>query len=531
MELSDTAIINVRGKQLDRLFKQSRLEVLLGVVALVLGVAASDGVEPAEVVMGWAGATALAYGARFLITELYRKHAPPAQSLGRWTYFFVATVAATGICWGGYAAYVLSTQDLASAAPLLLLASAATMASVGMHAGSVPAGAASAIGALAPATVVMVADLTKTSMMGALALVMIGATGVLGARLLKRYVWEAAMLQGENEQLHSHLDQRRNQIEKLNVALKTTQGKREQAEVGLRRTAADLGLIQGKAKALAETLERISPLCQVTALANRRHFDQVMDLEWRRAAREARPLSIIVVDMDEYDEYLATHGRQSADSLLKRVGQTIKGFGRRAGDVAARYDDSKLTLLLPGCDVRNASRIAEALRKRIEGHGIPHSNAKSREVMTVHIGVAMIKPTRSMRPEELLKRVDAALYEARFQGGNKVVVFQPLSKLRVERWDTPNDGPLNEQSLLQKLLVWGYDTNKQLMRPGAAVEPQILSEEMVLAILTGELKVEVEGHAMAIKPGDCVLIPQGVELALEVVGDKPVMKLTAAKNK
>src|SRR5690606_5206427 len=119
-----------------------------------------------------------------------------------------------------------------------------------------------------------------------------------------------------------------------------------------------------------------------------------------------------------------------------------------------------------------------------------HANAKNRQIVTVHIGVAMIKPTRALKPEELIKRVEAALYEARFQGGNKTVVYQPLSELRLERWDPPTDGPLNEQSLMQKLLVWGYDTAKQIMRPHTAVEPQLLQDEQVLAILTGELAID-----------------------------------------
>jgi mannose-6-phosphate isomerase-like protein (cupin superfamily) len=143
----------------------------------------------------------------------------------------------------------------------------------------------------------------------------------------------------------------------------------------------------------------------------------------------------------------------------------------------------------------------------------------------------MLKPTRTMLPVELIKRVEAALYEARFQGGNKVITYQPLSKLKLERWDLPTDGPLNEQSMMQKLLVWGYDTTKELLPPGSVVEPQILREELVLAILTGELKIDIEGHGMTVKPGDCAFIPVGVEVGMEVTGGKPVLKFTAAKHK
>ena len=69
------------------------------------------------------------------------------------------------------------------------------------------------------------------------------------------------------------------------------------------------------------------------------------------------------------------------------------------------------------------------------------------------------------------------------------------------------------------------------MRPGAVAEPEIMAAEKVLAISSGELKIEVEGHSMTVKPGDCVFIPQGVEMGLAVTGERPVVKFTASKNK
>ena len=530
MELDETALIDVRGKQLDRLLKQSRAEILAGLGAIVLGVLVTSGAVPAVVALAWAAVTALCYGSRYVLIELQSRQPVTDATVKRRTQMFVGTVAATGLCWGLFVAYSLSRNELALSLPLLLLASAACVLSLGAHAGSEQAGITTALTTLLPASAVLVVQLSKLELMSAAGVLALGAAAVFTARSLKGQIWEATALRERNKNLSSYLDQRRDQVEKLNVELKTTQAKHEQSEVNLRRTSADLGLVQGKSKALADTLERISPMCQVTGLANRRHFDQLMDGEWRRAAREGKVLSICVLDIDDYDEYVATYGQQPADALLKRIATSLKGFGRRAGDTAGRYDDHKLALLLPGCDTRIANRMAEAARKRIEQQAIPHANAKNNPIVTAHLGVAMIKPNRSLAPETLLKRVDTALYEARFQGGNRVIAYQPLSKLRVERWEPPRDGPLSEQSLMQKLLVWGYDTTKLLMRPGTKVEPEIVAAEKVLAIASGELKIEVEGHTMNLKPGDCVFIPQGVELGLEVLGERSVLKFTAAKH-
>ncbi|MGE0373504.1 MAG: diguanylate cyclase [Gammaproteobacteria bacterium] len=529
MDLDDTALIDVRGRQLEMVLARSRAEIVIGLGAVVLALFASGGALPAPFALGWAALTAVCYGWRFALTEQQRKTPVTESNAGTRARVFTASVVATGTCWGLIAGYAL-WRDSAAAPALLLLASSACVVAIGAHAGLEQAGLAAAITTWLPGAAALLQEPTRERILQTVALAALTAGAVFTVRSLRRQVWEAAAVRERNRNLTDYLDQRRDQVEKLAVELKTTQGKYEQAEVNLRRTAADLGLVQGKAKALSDTLERISPTCQVTGLANRRQFDQAFEGEWRRAAREHKVVSLCVVGIDDFDEYVATYGRQSADALLKRLATNLRGFARRAGDTPARYQDDKLVLLLPGCDVRNANRMAEAYRKRIEAQAIPHAGARQREFVTLHIGVAMIKPTRAMKPDELLKRVDTALYEAQFQGGNRTVTHQPLSRLRVERWDTGRDGPLNEQSLLQKLLVWGYDTTKLLLRPGTTVDPEIMSEERVVAIASGELRVEVEGHAMVIKPGDCVFVPQGVEMSLEVVGERPVLKYTAAKH-
>ncbi|HMM75215.1 MAG TPA: diguanylate cyclase [Gammaproteobacteria bacterium] len=531
MELSDTALLNVRGRQLDRLLRESRLECSTGMVGLALAVLALLGHLAQGPLFGWAGLTAATYAARYAVLGAYRRASSTAQMQSRWQILFVATLLGTALAWGGMTAWVAAARGLIVGAPLLLLAIAVSIATVTLLAGSLPSALASTLGTLLPPVFGLLLLGNREGLLVAVALVFVGVVSLLGARLLHQRLWEASLLHGENEQLRGYLDQRRDQIEKLHVELKTTQSKREQVEQSLRRNAADLGLVQGKAKALAETLERISPLDQVTGLDNRRHFDQTFDAEWRRAARDGKPVAMLIVEVDDFETYVETYGRQSADVLLKRIGQTLKGFGRRAGDTAGRYDDSRLALILPGCDARNATRIAEALRKRVESQHIAHAQARGRSSLTVHLGVAMLKPTRSMLPAELVKRVEAALYEARFQGGNKVVAYQPLNKLRLERWDLSIDGVLSEQSLIQKLLVWGYDTHKELLQPGGSVEPRILTEELVLATLGGDLKIDVEGHTMTLKAGDCVFVPAGVEAGMEVVGAKPVMKFTAARHR
>ncbi len=531
MDLTQTAVIRIEAKQVDRLYSVALVDCISSLVAgsFLIAISAVFGApKPALLVAGIPIIVAIG---RWLISVSYTRASPPTSAVKRWGVVFNIGATAGALSWGATAATFIYLGVVPAAAAAAAVAATMSLCAVVLYAGALSTTMIFAGLALVPAAAFAAFRVDQIGAVLGAALVGSFIVAALCARVVKHLVWEFVIAHSENEQLVGHLDQRRTQVEKLNVALKTTTDKREQAEITLRRTAADLGLVQGKAKALADTLERVSPMCQVTGLANRRHFDEQLESEWRRATREQKSISLVVVEMDEFEEYSDTYGRQSSDSLLKRVGQAIKGFGRRSGDLAGRYEDEKLALLLPGCDARNAARMTEALRKRIESSKIAHAGAKNRDTMTVHVGVATIKPARSLPQTELLKRADAALYEARFQGGNKVVAYRPLSKLKLERWDQPNDGPLSEQSLTQKLLVWGYDTTKDLLRPGEKPREHVSEADTVIAILTGELLIEVEGHTMAIKAGDSIFVPNGVQVLQQASGDKPVIKFTAVKSK
>jgi diguanylate cyclase (GGDEF)-like protein len=161
-----------------------------------------------------------------------------------------------------------------------------------------------------------------------------------------------------------------------------------------------------------ETLHRISTQDGLTQVANRRHFDDTLALEWRRAVRNGMPLSLLIVDLDFFKLFNDEHGHQSGDEALRRVAQVLRESVHRAADLVARYGGEEFGVLLPETDAEHARDIAELLRQSVEELG----------TTTASIGVTTMIATRDESADTLVRRADEALYEAKRLGRNRVVV-------------------------------------------------------------------------------------------------------------
>ncbi len=339
-----------------------------------------------------------------------------------------------------------------------------------------------------------------------------------------------AILQGESEQMTKLLHERNAEIEHHRATANANQAKLEEIEHTLQHTVAELGLAKGKAQAVSATLEQVSPYCPVTDLCNRRHFDQRLDAEWRRTERERLPLTVLIVGFGDFAEFVRARGRQASDTVLKRFAEMTQTLVRRPHDLAARYDDARFALLLPGCDIAHGNETAETLRALVERADISHPGKHGQERLSAHIGVATVLPRRNGNVEALRAQVTSACEEARETGGNKVVRYQPLQKFRVQHWERAHDGPLSEQSMLQKLLEWDYDTRHATLAAGETVAHAPHELETVFALLTGQLELDVDGHTKTVSGGDIVYVPRGAGAILRVLGDVPVTKITAHRG-
>jgi diguanylate cyclase (GGDEF)-like protein len=161
-----------------------------------------------------------------------------------------------------------------------------------------------------------------------------------------------------------------------------------------------------------EALHRISTQDGLTGLSNRRHFDDTLVLEWRRAMRNGMPLSLLILDVDFFKAFNDQQGHQAGDEVLRGVAQILRESVHRAADVVARYGGEEFVVLLPETDASHAQIIAESLRVSIEQMGI----------ITASFGVATLVPSREASAHELVGKADEALYQAKRSGRNRVVI-------------------------------------------------------------------------------------------------------------
>ena len=167
------------------------------------------------------------------------------------------------------------------------------------------------------------------------------------------------------------------------------------------------------------TIERLSMTDQLTELPNRRSFDERLQMEWRQAVREHTPISLLMMDVDNFKLFNDSYGHQQGDIVLQIVANILPQSFRRAGDFAARWGGEEFVVLLPNTSLDGALDIAEKIRANIENAVIPCVDGSTTRV-TVSIGVNTQVPAQSDSINALISVADSALYAAKKDGRNKI---------------------------------------------------------------------------------------------------------------
>lgn len=182
-----------------------------------------------------------------------------------------------------------------------------------------------------------------------------------------------------------------------------------------RRKEAEIALRESR-----DAAEAISNIDELTKLANRRVFDRVLSREWSRALRSAKPVSLIVCEIDSLRAYNDHYGSRASDQCVARIGRIIGANTRRASDLAARYSNEQFSILLPDVCSDAALDMAEAIRHEIFELTILHPGALVGKVVTASFGVATIVPNHPGMQHSLVEIADYGLNRAIRGGGNCV---------------------------------------------------------------------------------------------------------------
>ena len=170
---------------------------------------------------------------------------------------------------------------------------------------------------------------------------------------------------------------------------------------------------------LHEKIEMEARRDPLTGLANRRELQARLEALWARESLGAAAVAVIMLDIDHFKAYNDRYGHPAGDACLKRVASCVQAVLRGADDVAARYGGEEMLVVLPGLELAAASAVAERIRRRLEGLGIPHDMAGEIQIVTASFGAASA-PVGVVTAEELIAAADAALYAAKNNGRNQV---------------------------------------------------------------------------------------------------------------
>jgi len=182
--------------------------------------------------------------------------------------------------------------------------------------------------------------------------------------------------------------------------------------------------LANKLEVANKQLQELASLDGLTGVANRRRFDEFLNLEWRRLTREKLPLSLILCDIDFFKLYNDSYGHQKGDECLKQVAQILKETIKRPADLVARYGGEEFAIILPNTDLKGAVKVAETINAEIKARAIEHPASQINKYVTLSLGVASLIPDSDLVEEKLIALADRALYQAKLEGRDRVIFSQ-----------------------------------------------------------------------------------------------------------
>lgn len=183
-----------------------------------------------------------------------------------------------------------------------------------------------------------------------------------------------------------------------------------------------LELTTKKLRRANKKLENVSYTDSLTSLHNRRYFNFVYDKELKRAKRERKFITFMMLDIDYFKQYNDTYGHIAGDLTLKNVAKVLKSILKRPSDYVFRLGGEEFGVLLSDTDEKNSSNVAQKICESIKDAKISHKNSSVCEYVTISIGVVCCVADEALDEEVLISKADDMLYEAKKNGRDRFVL-------------------------------------------------------------------------------------------------------------
>ena len=174
--------------------------------------------------------------------------------------------------------------------------------------------------------------------------------------------------------------------------------------------------LQHKLETSNKQLQHLSSVDGLTGLHNRRHFDDIFVAEWKSAIRRQKPMSVIILDIDNFKDYNDSYGHIAGDICLQQVAKGLLSVLHRPIDLVCRYGGEEFTAILPDTDLAGAELVANRMRETIKGLKIPHTSSTTGGYVTISAGVSTMTPEHGQSATILLDAADKGLYRAKAEG-------------------------------------------------------------------------------------------------------------------
>ncbi len=173
-------------------------------------------------------------------------------------------------------------------------------------------------------------------------------------------------------------------------------------------------------------LEKMVFVDGLTGISNRKIFDKTLSREWKRCKREKEVIALLMLDIDNFKGYNDTYGHQKGDECLIKLAKLFEKLIYRPADLVARYGGEEFAVILPMIDLSGTKKVAERIKKNVEGLEIKHKVSNVSDYITVSIGGALAIPSAGFDETILIEKADNALYRAKKAGRNQVRMYSKI---------------------------------------------------------------------------------------------------------